>query len=318
METSDRDPSKKTLLVGFDAAWTATNKGALVGVLVGDGAKYIELGSPRAATYCEAERTILEWQAQHDLGATIVLLDQPTIVKNATGQRPVENIVGSPVSRRYGGVQPANTGKADMFGKDAPVWPFLDKFGGAANPLGPITGTCVFETYPVLAMIALDWMLHDSRPTGRLPKYNPSRKNFSHADWRHVCQKATDAFRERELSVIAAWLESTSQLEFPRKRDQDCLDACICLLTAIYAVETKDCLMVGELETGYIVTPYGQSLSNELEARCREKGRDVSAWVRRLRWPETGLTAGARLSSSSRQKQHESQPSTLVVEGHSR
>ena len=28
-------------------------------------------------------------------------------------------------------------------------WPFLARFGGPANPLGPIADTCVFETYPV-------------------------------------------------------------------------------------------------------------------------------------------------------------------------
>lgn len=116
------------------------------------------------------------------------------------GQRPVENLVGSPVSRRYGGMQPANTARREMFGQDAPVWPFLARFGGPANPLGPLTGTSVIETYPVLAMIALGWTLRDSRPTGRLPKYNPDRqKTFSISDWRHVCQLASSAFRERGL-----------------------------------------------------------------------------------------------------------------------
>jgi len=88
-----------------------------------------------------------------------MLLDQPTIVNNAAGQRPVENIVGSPVSRRYGGMQPANIAKEEMFGKETPVWPFLPRFGGPADPLEPVEGTRVFETYPVLAMIALGWTL---------------------------------------------------------------------------------------------------------------------------------------------------------------
>ena len=68
--------------------------------------------------------------------STIILLDQPTIVKNLTGQRPVENIVGSAISRRRGGMQPANTSKENMFGKDAPIWPFLTRFGGPAGFLG--------------------------------------------------------------------------------------------------------------------------------------------------------------------------------------
>ena len=83
-----------TLLVGFDSAWTPTNSGALVGVLQLDGGMFNELRPPRIVDYLEAEAVILAWQAEQVPTATIVLLDQPTIVKNAVGQRPVENLVG--------------------------------------------------------------------------------------------------------------------------------------------------------------------------------------------------------------------------------
>lgn len=277
-----------TLLVGFDSAWTATNSGALVGVLRADDGKIRELGSPQVVNYREAERTILDWQAQLQPPATIVLLDQPTIVKNTAGQRPVENLVGSPVSRRYGGMQPANTARREMFGQDAPVWPFLTRFGGPANPLGLLTETWVLETYPVLAMIALGWTLRDSRATGRLFKYNPQRrKTFSISDWRHVCRLASSAFRERGLSGLVAWLNAAAQSNAPRKSDQDGVDACVCLLAALFLVEGRECLMVGNLDTGYIVVPYGKSLFAELEARCERTGRSPSDWVRSFRLPAT-------------------------------
>lgn len=77
---------------------------------------------------------IIGWQCQKKPAKTIILLDQPTIVRNSKGQRPVENLVAAPVSLRYGGVQPANTAKIEMFGEDAPVWHFLAQFGGAADP----------------------------------------------------------------------------------------------------------------------------------------------------------------------------------------
>ena len=79
--------------------------------------------------------------------ATIVLLDQPTIVNNTTGQRPVENIVASAVSLRYGGMQPANTSKEEMFGTKAPMWKFLARFGGPADPLEPIADTRITEEH---------------------------------------------------------------------------------------------------------------------------------------------------------------------------
>lgn len=271
-----------TLLVGFDSAWTSANSGAIVGILRVDDGTIRELGSPRVVNYVEAESRILAWQSEQKPEATLVLLDQPTIVKNASGQRPVENLVGSPVSRRYGGVQPANTAKTDMFGENAPVWRFLSRFGGPADPLLPLRGTWVVETYPVLAMIALGWTLPDSRPKGRLPKYNPARtKTFSSYDWQHVCGLTLGVFRKRKLRGVARWLEQVAKLNTPRKCDQDCLDACICLLTALQMAESE-CLMVGNQNTGYMVVPYGKSLSEELEARCQQTGRVRSEWVRPL------------------------------------
>jgi predicted RNase H-like nuclease len=156
MTTSDEagDGCQTTLLVGFDSAWTADNSGGLVGLLRSDDGKLHELGPPLIVDYRQAEEAILNWQIEHAPSATIVLLDQPTIVPNPKGQRPVENLVGSVVSRRYGGMQPANTSKKEMFGPEAPIWSFLKRFGGAATPQEPVAGTEVIETYPVLALIA--------------------------------------------------------------------------------------------------------------------------------------------------------------------
>jgi predicted RNase H-like nuclease len=146
-----------TLLVGFDSAWTGTNSGAIAGLVHRNDGIFVELGRPHNVQYSEARKLIRRWQSDAIPASTIIMLEQPTIVHNAVGQRPVENIVGSPVSLRYGGVQRANTSKAEMFGPDAPMWPFLREFGGPADPLKPTGLTWVFETYPVLAMIALEW-----------------------------------------------------------------------------------------------------------------------------------------------------------------
>ena len=269
------------LIVGFDSAWTPTKTGALSGVFQLDDGTFQEIGPPRNADYCEATEIIRLWQAEKTPTVTIIMLDQPTIVNNAAGQRPVENLVGAPVGLRYGGVQPANTTKKEMFGKDAPVWRFLTQFGGAANPLTPLADTRVFETYPVLAMIALGWTLPDVRAAGRLPKYNPDRKRtFSMTDWRHVCRLASSMFQERGLKEIVACLDRAARNTFPRKNEQDALDACVCLLVALHFAERKDCLMVGDLQTGYMVVPYCAGLHAELETRCCKTGRVPSQLVR--------------------------------------
>ncbi|MGB8478043.1 MAG: DUF429 domain-containing protein [Acidobacteriaceae bacterium] len=270
-----------TLLVGFDSAWTPTNSGALVGALRLSDGKFYELGPPQIVNFHEAERTILDWQTDHVPTETIVLLDQPTIVNNASGQRPVENIVASPVSLRYGGIQPANTAREKMFGKEAPVWPFLTRFGGPADPLAPIGNTRVYETYPVLTLIALGWILPDLRAAGRLPKYNPQRKKtFSISDWQYVCGLVSGVFRDRGLMDTVQWIGYAARNSLPRKNDQDRLDACLCLLVAIHLIECKDCLMVGDCKTGYIVVPHSAELLTELSARCNHTNRVPSEWVR--------------------------------------
>jgi predicted RNase H-like nuclease len=270
-----------TLLVGFDSAWTLTNSGALVGAIRFNDGTFCGLGTPQIVDYREAEVVILKWQAEQMPTATIVMLDQPTIVKNPTGQRPVENIVGSPVSLRYGGMQPANTAREEMFGKEAPVWTFLSRFGGPANPLELIADTRVFETYPVLAIMALGWTLPDSRAAGRLPKYNPERKRtFSISDWRYVCRLVSGAFRDCGLMDIVQWINHAARNPSPRKSDQDGLDACLCLLVALYLADGKDSLMVGNRQTGYIVVPYDTRLRAELDVRCSQTGRVPSEWVR--------------------------------------
>jgi predicted RNase H-like nuclease len=130
-------------------------------------------------------------------------------------------------------------------------------------------------------MIALGWMLPDSRAEGRLPKYNPERKKtFSISDWQYVCGLTSGAFRDCGLMEIVRWINHAALNTSPRKSDQDGLDACLCLLVALYLAQRKDCLMVGDTQTGYIVVPYGAGLRAELDARCNQTGRVPSEWVR--------------------------------------
>lgn len=276
-------PFVETLIVGFDSAWTAENCGAIVAVLQQADGTLVEIGDPQMANFVDAEAVLSEWKKTHSPKWITVLLDQPTIVANPAGQRPVENIVSSSVSLRYGGMQPANTGRSEMFGPRAPVWGFLDRFGG---PWNPVTSqeTRVIETYPVLALIALGWTLRDSRPTGRLPKYNPERrKTFSLSDWKHVSMQVRDALSSFRLSRLADWADRQVRNASPRKHDQDGLDSCICLLAGLALHSGRECLMIGGTDTGYIVVPESEELRGELTARCHATGRVPSDWVKPIR-----------------------------------
>lgn len=259
-----------TLLVGFDSAWTGAKSGAIVGVLQSAKGEFRELGLPRVANFIHAEETVARWQAEHNPRRTLVLIDQPTVVQSGKKQREVESLVSGSVGLRYGGVQPSYAEKESMFGAEAPLWRFLSRFGGAADPLKVnAEGVAVLETYPVLTMISLDWMREDPRVTGRLPKYNPERKKtFTLACWRHVCERLVAELRNFGLPTLSRWLEAMAEFEKPDKSDQDCVDSCVCLVAALHLAESKKCLMVGSLSKGYMVVPFGEKLHQELLDRC--------------------------------------------------
>ena len=268
-----------TLLIGFDSAWTRTKIGAIVGAVIHDDGRITELGPPRPARFEDAGGIIRQWQTAHPASSTLVLLDQPTIVVNDVGQGPVEHVVCPCVSRRRGGMQPANRGRTDMFGSAAPVWEFLTGFGGAANPFDHAQSTQVLETYPVLAIIALGWTLADEeRPAGRLPKYNPERrKTFGISDWAHVCRATSMRLGAEGAPESAAWAEAAATKTKPTTSDQDQLDACICLVSALHLAKGRDALFVGCFATGYIVVPDSEMLRNELARRCVELGANPRA-----------------------------------------
>lgn len=271
----------KRLIVGFDSAWTPRNSGAIVGLLQIGVGKFRELGEPNVANFAQAQEQIETWQENYSPDQTVVFIDQPTIVNNNNGSRPAEKLIASPVSRRYGGVQPASKARAGMFDDVAPIWPFLGSFGGAADPLMPLATSSVFECYPVLTIINLGWTLPDpgGRETGRLPKYNPSRSTFTDKDWRHVCCKAAEAFESRELDKMADRLRVAGQLHEVLKAHQDRLDACICLLAAVLFIEGNGFMMVGNLTSGYIVAPDNEELRTELVAHCIKKNWNPSDWI---------------------------------------
>lgn len=273
---------KPCLVVGFDSAWSESNDGAIVGALLTDSRIALPLESPQPADFQRAADLIARWQIEHRPRSTVVLIDQPTVVKNSKGQRPVEQIVCPAIGLRRSAMQPAHTDKEYLFGPDAPVWSFLERFGGVADPFGALESVCVFETYPALVLAALGWMRPDpQRLSGRLPKYNPRNKRFLLEDWRDVrgrLEKELAAFQSEALTdVIASGVEAK-----PKKYDQDCLDACICLLVGLQLASGSDALVVGQFDTGYIVVPESPFLREELETRCRKTGRTPSEWVHTL------------------------------------
>jgi len=74
------------------------------------------------------------------------------------------------------------------------------------------------------------------------------------------------------------------------------VDACLCLLVALFMAEQRECLMIGNMDTGYIVVPSGEALHAELRVRCEKTGRSSAGWVRPFR---LSLSSQARVGAPS-------------------
>jgi predicted RNase H-like nuclease len=272
------NPQSSTVIFGFDSAWTDAPKapGSICAISFGDRGR-VEFHEPRLVSFAGA-LTFIE-DLRQNFACSLVALDQPTVVPNTAGSRPVDKVAAALVSFVGGGVQPANRSKIGMFCDNAPIWSFLSELRAAEDPAearAARAGHYLIEVFPALALPALE-----DRFAQRLgaPKYNPqNRKKFRPEDWRsvtQVVQTSADAFGVRGLSD---WAREMRFLPRPRKSDQDKLDAALCALIGLIwrAAPTASSAMLGDVTTGYMVTPMSDSTRPRLEQAAIRRGVPVS------------------------------------------
>ena len=243
--------------VGFDSAWTDNAKapGAITAIEIDNG-RVITWHPPHLVSFAGALSFIN--QIRSPTGVTLVALDQPTIVPNATSMRPVERAIASVVSWIGGGVQPSNRGRIGMFCDKSPVWSFLKSLGAIEDPEAAHdakTGLYLVEVFPAAALPSIA-----TESFGRLKgmKYNPQRKKtFKAPDWLAVAAACAAEAETFNCDELAAWSRAIGQHVKPSKADQDKLDAAICLLVALRwrLRQRQDSLMLGDMNTGYMVMP---------------------------------------------------------------
>lgn len=261
-------------LIGFDSAWTDNKKapGAIC-ALTFDGRKPIAFHPPRLSTFNEALAFIDVVKSED--GATLIALDQPTVVPNLTSMRPVEKVAASLISWIGGGVQPSNRSKVRMFCDASPIWAFLSNLGATENPelaRTATSGTHVMEVFPALALPSLDAQFF-SRLGG--PRYNPGRKKtFRLEDWQKVARAAEGQFLSFNLTEAASWCAAEAERDSPTKADQDRLDAMLCLLVAVHwrFGERQSSIILGDLESGYMIFPASNAVRQRIATVALARG----------------------------------------------
>ncbi len=267
--------------VGFDSAWMDNPRapGAICALSMND-------GEPRRWH----PPVLVGFDAAHAFIADViagsrynlVALDQPTVVPNLTGNRPVERLAGSLVGWNGGGTQPSNRGKAGMFCEASPIWRFLSALGATEDPEISRTakdGLHLVETYPAAALPTL---AASSFGRSRALKYNPKpRSKFKPSDWVTVVTAAQAEAVSMECGHVAAWCAATAEISCPVKADQDKLDAVICLLIALrWRLQPREkSAMLGDLVSGYMVIPVSAEVRRYLEKAARTKGVPIDGRI---------------------------------------
>ena len=146
-----------TFTSALNSAWTDNPRapGAICAVGIEDGSPAM-FHAPQLATFDQARAFVLK--ARSNTGVTLIALDQPTVVANLTGMRPVERVAASLVSWLGGGVQPSNRGRRGMFCDASPIWHFLTALDAEENPEQArvaADGLYLMEVFPALALASL-------------------------------------------------------------------------------------------------------------------------------------------------------------------
>jgi predicted RNase H-like nuclease len=258
--------------IGFDSAWTDNPKapGAICAVSMED-RQEARFCPPKLVSFDQALTFIRS--LHRDADTTLVALDQPTVVANSTGMRPVERVAASLVSWLGGGVQPSNRGRLGMFCDASPIWRFLSALGATEDPERARTaaqGLYLMEVFPALALASLGADFF-----GRLaaPKYNPARrKTFRAEDWARVAQAAAHEAQALGCEELARWCRDAASVEGPLKADQDMMDCALCVLVALrWRLRPRaDSLLLGDSATGYMVLPASPSVRDRLTESARK------------------------------------------------
>ena len=266
-------PQSSAIIFGFDSAWVDKSPGAICAVAF-DGRGNPTFHEPHPVLFADALEFIKEKRKGHDF--SLVAIDQPTVVPNETGSRPVDKVAGSLMSFIGGGVQPANRGKKGMFGDNSPIWGFLSVLNSKQEPIEARTATSghfLMEVYPALALPALH---SDFAQRLAAPKYNPANKRkFRLGDWQDVAQVVAGTARQLGIVDLASWADGMVTLNKPGKVEQDFLDASIGVLVGLLwrGGPAGQVAMLGDTENGYMITPISGETQERLEAAAQK--RDV-------------------------------------------
>lgn len=252
----------RTTYIGLDLAWSARNLSGAAALI----------GSPAGAALAEPPALLgdLEQIVGYVArlagdGPSIVAVDAPLLVPNASGRRPAEAALGRAFRRYDAGAHPANRqllardgevrGEALVRHLEALGFRHVDRVA-AGEP-----GRLVTEVYPHPAMVAIFGL-------ARTLKYK-ARPGRTEADRRAAWRRYQDCLRSlggAEPPIVGheafLGLDAAALTGRALKAYEDRADALFCAYIALYAHRwgAARCATFGDMRGGYIFTPVPEEL----------------------------------------------------------
>ena len=215
---------------------------------------------------------ILSWLRPRMGNQCILAIDAPLVVRNLTGRRRCESLISHVFHRSQAGAHSSNLGLS-AFEKGVRAMDLALALGLSCDPIFPPdfeTSRCL-EVYPHPALVALfDLPLtlkYKAKP-GRTPL---SRRSAFMELFRHL-ESLLDGDPPLDVTTAPRWGHLTQEVQGATSnavldRCEDEIDAYVCAYVALYywTHGIQRCRVVGDLATGYIVTPVSESLGLELD-----------------------------------------------------
>lgn len=247
--------------VGIDLAW-GTNATTGLALLAADG-RLLDVTDARTDEQIDA------WLREWAPARCLVAFDAPLIVRNASGRRRCESLVGRHFGRFHAGCHSANTAMPHF----ADGGRALRLAGGSGLDPDPASTASrrAIEVYPHPALVALfdlpQIFRYKNKP-GRdlafrraeltrlldhlesLESARPALYVSDHPGWDQIRHAVREANRKVDLDRV-----------------EDGVDAIVCAYVALHFDSTRDrCRVLGSFEDGYIVTPVTPAIAVAIDA----------------------------------------------------
>jgi predicted RNase H-like nuclease len=250
--------------IGVDLAWGERNG---TGLCVLSEGKVVDSARRRAMD------DIVAWLLPYTTGACIVAIDAPLIVRNVTGRRPCEQLISRCFSRYHASAHSSNLTNPS-FRAGVRAMELADRLDLETTPEFGHEQTLrrAIEVYPHTALVALfDLPLTLKYKAKRGRTVEGRRDEF--ASCMALIESLSSADPRIDVHESERWTELTAEIASAPTgaaldRAEDEMDAYICAYVGLYywAHGLSRSRVVGDVETGYIVTPVSPEQAAWLDA----------------------------------------------------